>query len=165
MMKKKSERSLKGGSARYFVGIAAEGEATAYYEEICRMLAARFGVRNLAEYIPPHITLIPPFDAKEKPAAPRFSREYSFRVSGFGRFGARVCFMRVFLPEEMRRECADIAGGRNIKPHISVARFMDERTGGRVWRHLSRLSVHDYECRTSGASVFVFENGRWRIAE
>ena len=47
----------------YFIGYLGTGEVDKYYRSITKDLAGRFGVKNLAENVPAHLTLKYPFES------------------------------------------------------------------------------------------------------
>lgn len=168
---------------RYFAGYLLEGEAAAFYNTLAADLAARFGIRNLAEYIPPHFTLKAPFETRD--IAP-FKEQLSalaaeetpvtFLLEGFGRFREKgVIFF--YIGGEKLWEClpriveciAPFGDNRKelnsevLKTHISVARRVEEPLRDEIWRYVKNLPKPRFELRFDNIALFRFEEGKWMV--
>jgi hypothetical protein len=52
----------------HLLGLHFTGDITPWYQELTQTLYERFGGKPLHAHIPPHITVIPPFDEAHLPA-------------------------------------------------------------------------------------------------
>src|SRR3989338_8279152 len=78
---------------KYFIGYAADGEITDYYQAITTDLSSRFGILNLSEKVPAHLTLVYPKESEEIGQTLKAVKSFvndkkpiPFIINGFGKF-------------------------------------------------------------------------------
>lgn len=171
-----------GNFEKIFIGHLVEGNLADYYERISQDLVCRFGLFDLSKFIPPHITLLPPFKAEaEQLSQIRYRLEFFLwkylpietEVDGFGCFNERVIYLRVrsrpsivALTREIRDLYQEFGGlnqtGRlNGTPHISIGRFIKPDQFPLVWQYVSRLPKPQFELRLNNLTIFSKRGAVW----
>lgn len=171
---------------RYFIGVHIRGEAAEYYKATCADLAARFGVTNVAEIVPPYMTVRAPFERNsiddidnlislvnaETPALP-------MTLSGWNHFGNKTIFIDVPAPSAELKAFAESFLGKlrglglpdqpqekGLHFHMSVARFLKGNDFELIWKFLQSLPAPKFEIMFDNLTIFVKE-GRddkaWKI--
>ncbi|MBP9747689.1 2'-5' RNA ligase family protein [Patescibacteria group bacterium] len=89
----------------YFFGLPlAQQDVVLWYQHLLKTLYERFGGKPLHAHIPPHVTVIPPFDEVHLPAVracvARWKQEgnegpWTVSLDGFGSFEQGVVFGRI----------------------------------------------------------------------
>lgn len=166
---------------KYFVGHLINGEAAEYYREITADLASRFGIKNLAEKLPPHLTLRAPFESDDIVQFERRVRRLAgqekpmrFSIDGFGNFGDKTVFLSVKGAgikeklEKIAKTLTDFDGGQKPMPtplfsHISIARFLKPQEYGKIIEYLSRLPVPNFNLDFDNLTIFIRKENRWNI--
>lgn len=170
---------------RYFIGNQIRGEAAEYYKTTCEDFANRFGVENVAEIVPPHITVKSPFERPntesieevlslftESPAIP-------FTLSGWNHFTNRTIFLDA--PEtsaELRNFIKAVQDkfrgmGIPVTPqetsshiHMSVARFLRNDQYNAIWKYLQSTPSPKFDLMFDNLTIFVKERKEeksWKI--
>lgn len=167
---------------RYFVGYLVEGEAAQYYEKITADLAGRFGVKNLAERIMPHLTLKAPFESQDilplertLESIARSMEIVPFEIDGFGHFENNETVYLSVTPnqalEARATEAADLIAAfgdnrqeipRPFRPHISIAKYLKQDSFTPIWGYLSKLARPHFLLNFDAIMLAEHENGLWR---
>lgn len=167
----------------YLLGLHFTGEDIAsWYQELTQALYERFGGKPLHTHIPPHITVIPPFDEAGLPAVmARIARwkgegnegPWTMRLDGFGSFEQGVVFGRIEMPlsarEAMERLRAEVFAVPNMPeqlfpawyPHVSVARLPSAKLLPSAWEYVQTLPVPRFERVVSSMSLFRRAKDGW----
>lgn len=170
---------------RYFIGILIEKEPAWYYEAITQDLARNFDVRNLSEYIPPHLTLKPPFESEGTSEIENViqnilssQKEFPLHITGFGRYASfgdesRTIFLSVEAEKEDLEKIENTARslatfGESKKslshpfsPHISIGRNLEPAQSKAVWNYLQTLPKPDFKTSFTNITLFRYEDGSW----
>ncbi|MCC6934623.1 MAG: 2'-5' RNA ligase family protein [Candidatus Yanofskybacteria bacterium] len=138
------------------------GDAAVWHRDVVEELVRRFDIRRVYEKVPPHITLVPPFETEHIDAVKAVVGELlrqrrglgSFRVVGFGRFGERTVFTDVRAEEAMYRFVDDLRTRiRGVapmtseepvhpwRPHVTVADQLASEEAARVWEYVQGIQV------------------------
>jgi 2'-5' RNA ligase len=164
---------------KYFVGYLVEGEAADYYKTLTSDLEQRFSVKDLSEYIPPHLTLKIPFEADSVEDFENYMATVSkglstldLVVNGFEKFDGKR--MTIFLK---------VTAGNNIKTiesivdhlesygedtkklprplalHTSIARFLSPERCEEIWNYLQTLPVPQFNLEFNNLTIFKLVNG------
>lgn len=169
---------------RYYVGHLIKGGVADYYKEITTDLAKRFGIKNLSETKPPHLTFKAPFESEsietfEKEIGEVASRQKmsQFFIEGFGCFDleSKTVFLTVKPDPKLQIKTNDIARalayfGENRKfvpdplyLHISIARYLDSELSQKIWDYVVTLSVPRFEVEFDSLTLFVNQDNCWKI--
>ncbi len=85
------DTTAEKASLRFFLAYPLRGEAAAWHRRLTAWVAARCGIADVAQRVPPHLTIVPPFAAPSEAAAREWGREAAGHllplVGCLGRFG------------------------------------------------------------------------------
>lgn len=162
---------------RYFIGSLLRGEASEYYKTTCADLANRFGIANVAEIVPPHITVKSAF---EKPNAEIIDECLSLNtevapmpisLASWNHFGTRTIFIEGDKPSAELKAYADSivaklrAAGipstieeKELQIRMSVARFLKPQEYTNVWNYLQTVPAPKFEMMFDNLTIFYKEN-------
>lgn len=169
---------------KYYVGYLVKGEVADYYREITSDLSKRFGIKNLSDTKPPHLTFKAPFETENieifEKEIKRVASQYKvskFFIEGFGRFESmdKTIYLAIKPDSELNKKANGIIKtiayfGENRKsipqpfhPHISVARFLDPEMFQKIWNYVSTLPIPRFETVFDGLTLFVDQNNHWEV--
>lgn len=167
---------------RYFIGYLIEGDAAAWHAELTRCFAETFGLRRAHETIPPHITLVPPFDTDDIERVEGVVGELlrqrkspdPFRMTGFDRFGERVAFVDIRVEEAAYRVVEDVRTRiRGVvapvseepvypwRPHATLADQMTPEVMASVWEYLQHVKKPSFSLPFTAVTLFRKADGVW----
>ncbi|MCC6405451.1 MAG: 2'-5' RNA ligase family protein [Candidatus Yanofskybacteria bacterium] len=167
---------------RYFIGYLIEGAAGAWHRELARRLSELFGTRKPYEKVPPHITLVPPFDTDDIERVEVVVGELlrqrkspdAFRMTGFDRFGERVAFVDIRVEEAAYRVVEDLrtrirgvvasASGEPAypwRPHATLADQMTPEVMASVWEYLQHVQKPSFSLPFTVVTLFRKTDGVW----
>lgn len=176
------EQNIK--TMRYFAGHLIEGEAGEYYKKITADISSRFGVKNLSEYIPLHLTLKAPFETTDISLFEKALEEISikessipFAIHGFERFGSqsRTIFLSVEKDAHVQEKSEKLVQtlavfGNYQRPiplplilHASVARYLTPEQSQTVWDYIVSLPAPHFDVQFDNVTLFSFENDCWKV--
>jgi len=166
------------------IGNLIRGEAAEYYKATCADLAARFGIADVSEIVPPHITIKSPFEHRsydlverivatsaEAPAQPLV-------LSGWNHFGTRTVFIDIPAPApELKAHLTAIldafrAAAIEVTPleyelhmHLSVARFLRPESYAAVSAYLATIPAPKFEIALDNITIFTKdkEARNWKV--
>jgi len=167
---------------KYFIGYAAEGEITNYYKTITSDLASRFGIMNLSERVPAHLTLVYPNESNSIDIVLERIKSFildknpiPFTINGFGEFTGedgtiflspvRDQVLQSFIKEAITTIASAADYTRyddEFHLHMSVARHLDPELSESIWKYLKTLPSPKFELKFNNISVFEFTN-RWDL--
>ncbi|OHA16220.1 MAG: hypothetical protein A2743_04440 [Candidatus Taylorbacteria bacterium RIFCSPHIGHO2_01_FULL_43_47] len=165
---------------KFFVGHIIEGEAGIYHEKITRTISEKFGTAPIHLKLPPHITIVPPFEWQDERQVKEALKDAasdsvggSFNMAGFDHFSTGTIFVAVVPSLSMQNTFQIINNrfrifndynmrGRNYIPHAAVARFL---TGGQFSAIWDFLEDEDPVFRSEFNKVTLFGRmpGGWEI--
>ena len=162
---------------RYFIGSLLRGEVAEYYKTTCIDLANRFGIANVAEIVPPHITVKTSF---EKPNPEAIDECLSLNtevptipisLSNWNHFGTRTIYMEGAKPsDELKAYANDIIAKlkaigiptvmeeRELHIRMSVARFLNPKDYQLVWNYLQTVPAPKFDLVFDNLTIFYKEN-------
>ncbi|MDP2704806.1 MAG: 2'-5' RNA ligase family protein [Patescibacteria group bacterium] len=169
---------------RYFIGYLIEGEAGEYYKKITADLSERFGIKNLSEYIPLHLTLKAPFETGDISVIEKVLEDTAVKeetsplvIDGFERFGSqsRTIFLgikdNVRVQEKAEKLLHLLSGFGNyqkpiplpLKLHASIARYLSPEQSQNVWDYVSSLPAPHFDLQFNNLTLFVHQDNHWEI--
>ena len=169
---------------KYYVGCLIKGKAADYYKEITTDLAQRFGIKNLSDTKPPHLTFKAPFETEgietfEKEISEMASRQKvsQFCIKGFSRFDleSKTIFLAIKPDPELQRKANGIVKalmhfGENRKfvpeplyLHVSIARYLDFELSQKIWAYVATLPAPQFKVAFDNLTLFVNQDNRWEI--
>ncbi|MDP3958314.1 MAG: 2'-5' RNA ligase family protein [bacterium] len=170
--------------SRYFVGYRVGGEAADYYAKTAEDLAARFGVRDLSKYIPPHFTLKAPFETdnvalfkEELAALAAKERATPFTLQGFDAHSGGSVYLAVARNSAFQRQAEKLVhalfpfGERErtlrlpFMPHVSVARHLSDEEKAKVLSYLGSFPGPRLDLSFDGMTLFAHDGARWNAEE
>ena len=167
----------------YFIGYLGTEEVNKYYRSITADLAGRFGVKYLAENVPPHITLKYPFDSDDLSSIEgtlvdilKDKKPIPFSISSFDEFKGKegTIFLSIdknpalqsFIKDsiiKLGKESDYYAFGNEFHLHMSIARSLDSEKARLVWEYLKTLPKPYFDLLFDNLTVFIFDSGVWKI--
>jgi 2'-5' RNA ligase len=170
---------------RYFIGSLLRGEVAEYYKVTCADLANRFGIANVSEIVPPHITVKTSFERAnaetidEVLALNTERAPLPISLATWNHFGTRTIYMEGTKPsEELKSYVADIVAKlrqagipstveeRDLHIRMSVARFLTPRQYQDVWNYLQTVPAPKFDLTFDNLTIFYKENKddkAWKI--
>ncbi|HEY4477878.1 MAG TPA: 2'-5' RNA ligase family protein [Candidatus Paceibacterota bacterium] len=168
---------------QYFVGYLVEGEASEYYKALTSDLNQRFGIKNLSEYIPPHLTLKIPFEPDSIEDFEKYVATVSetlstvdLSVDGFEKFDGKrmTIFLRVAVGENIKtiEEVVDHLESyseytkklpRPLTLHSSIARFLSPEQCDEIWSYLQTLPTPQFNLVFNNLTIFKLVDGIWGV--
>lgn len=170
---------------RYFIGNLIRGEMAEYYRTTCADLSFRFGVANVAEIVPPHITVKSPFERANADAIDdliALSTEvetFPLSFEGWGHFGDKTIYIDAPRPSpELKAFMSSISAKFKtigIPPsrdesmghlHASIARFLKPRQYSDIWKYLQSVPKPTFDIKFDNLTIFYKENNEdkaWKV--
>jgi 2'-5' RNA ligase len=165
------------------VGYLVEGEASNYYKTLTSDLEQRFGIKNLSEYIPPHLTLKIPFDPDSIEDFEKYVATVSenlssadLTVDGFEKFDGKrmTIFLKVTAGDNLKViesvvESLESYGEdtkklpRPLALHTSIARFLSLEECEEIWSYLQTLPAPQFNLVFNNLTIFKLEDDFWTI--
>ncbi len=172
----------------YLLGLHfTEEEVTTWYQDLTKTLYERFGGKPLHAYIPPHLTVIPPFDEVHLPAVKACVAEWIGRgntgpwtvtVNGFGSFEHGVVFGKIEVSpstqkamQELHDAIFALLGMPQDEfpvwyPHLSVSRLPSAERLPAVWEYVQSLPAPSFTVSVPRITLFErAEGGSWKVGE
>jgi 2'-5' RNA ligase len=162
---------------RYFIGSLLRGEVAEYYKVTCTDLANRFGIANVADIVPPHITIKTSF---ERPNAEIIDEVLALNtevkpipisLSSWNHFGTRTIFMEGQKPDRALIEYTNTLLGklrasgiptspedREVHIRMSIARFLKPREFQDIWNYLQTVPAPKFDMTFDNVTIFYKEN-------
>lgn len=156
-----------------------------YYKTTCADLASRFGIANVSEIVPPHITIKTSFERPNAEAVDNciaLNTEVapiSISLSNWNHFGTRTIYMEGAKPsDELKNYVNDINNklrAVGIPPSIeekelhirmSIARFLKPKEYTDVWNYLQTVPAPKFDLSFDNLTIFYKENRddkAWKI--
>lgn len=168
---------------KYFIGYVTKGEINEYYKKIATEVSEKYGTSNLAERIPPHITLIPTFESEDMKVieqkvteALKNKSKFSFYIEGFERFkdGKETIFLGIHMDESqhvvLREIIANIGDvGQNTEfetytPHLSMVRYLENDKSDEIFEYLNKLPKKKFDLVFDSLCILVKDgNNVWSV--
>ena len=166
----------------HLLGLHFTGDIAPWYQGLTQTLYERFGGKPLHTHIPPHVTVIPPFDEAHLPAVracvARWKQEgnegpWTVSLDGFGSFEQGVVFGRIEMPpstrEAMERLRAAVFAVPPMPepffpewhPHVSLARLPSAELLPSVWEYVQTLPAPHFMMNIAGITLFRRANDGW----
>ncbi|MEI6396632.1 MAG: 2'-5' RNA ligase family protein [Candidatus Taylorbacteria bacterium] len=170
---------------RYFIGSLLRGEVAEYYKTTCIDLSNRFGIANVSDIVPPHITVKTSF---EKPNAEIIDEclslntevvPFPISLSNWNHFGTRTIFMEGNKPSiELKAYTDSIvtklrAAGipstieeKELQIRMSIARFLKPQEYQNVWNYLQTVPAPKFDMTFDNLTIFYKENNddkAWKV--
>lgn len=175
------ERVCYNTCMQYFVGYLVEGEASDYYKTLTSDLEQKFGIKNLSEYIPPHLTLKIPFEPESIEDFEKYVATVSetlstadFVVDGFEKFDGKrmTIFLKVTAGENIKiiEEVVDHLESygedtkklpRPLTLHTSIARFLSPEQCDEIWSYLQTLPKPHFNLVFNNLTIFKLVDEIW----
>jgi len=162
---------------RYFIGSLLRGEVAEYYKTTCTDLANRFGIANVSDIVPPHITVKTSF---ERPNADIIDECLSLNtevptlpisLSNWNHFGTRTIYMEGVKPSaELKAYVNTIVTKlrevgipttpeeRELQIRMSIARFLKPQEYTNVWNYLETVPAPKFDLSFDNLTIFYKEN-------
>jgi 2'-5' RNA ligase len=156
------------------IGNLIRGEAAEFYKATCADLAARFGIADVSEIVPPHITVKSPFEHRSYDLVERVvstaasAPALPLTLSGWNHFGTRTIFIDIPAPTEtVRRQLTEVldsfrAAGVEVTPleyelhmHLSVARFLRPDSYAAVSAYLATIPAPKFDISLDNLTIFT----------
>jgi 2'-5' RNA ligase len=165
----------------FFVAHILRGEAGEYHEKITRAISEQFGTEPIHLKLPPHITVVPPFewDEPRQPVealrdAVSFAKRGTFYVCKYDHFHTHTIFLSIVASAEMSNAIEQIQKQFRIfrkkenyeskvfEPHASVARFLNCSQFSAIWNFLGEEDP-DFQNEFDSVTLFGLRDGVWHI--
>jgi 2'-5' RNA ligase len=165
---------------KFFIAHIIKGECGNYHEKITRSISERFGTEPLHERLPPHITIVPPFEwyDQRQPMAVMEDALVSVRpgffyMSSFDHFNTHTIYLSVVPSREMEESVRALKKQfrmfmreeeqlRNFIAHSSVARNLEPSKFSAIWKFLEGESP-DFQCSFDSVSLLLADRGAWNV--
>ncbi len=169
----------------FFIGYLAPKPVQSFYEQMEGDLSSTFGIRNLHEHVPAHLTLIYPFESEKIDVVEKRLEQYlstkrtiPFTLSGYAQFNGRKgtiyidvipnidvqLFANTFA-EAFKDLNPDRRAGQGITPHLSVARFLNEEKLKEIWIYLQQKPLPQFDILFDNITLFSYRDDRWDVRE
>ncbi len=170
---------------RYFIGYLIQGEAAEWHRNCAKEISKKFNTEKIYERIPPHITLVPPFDAEDIFSVKDTVHAWTARsvpgdfvLSGFDRFGDEVIFASVDTSAAVAEAVSDLQkqvqmmpdipspGYREWRPHATLANHFKPFEVSAIWEYVCVLPKPQFVLPFDNVTLFRRdEGGTWRVDE
>ena len=170
---------------RYFVGSLLRGEVAEYYKTTCADLSNRFGIVNVADIVPPHITVKTSFERinaetiDECLALNTEAPVFPISLTNWNHFGTRTIFMEGTKPSPDLKAYIDSiitklrAAGipstieeKELQIRMSIARFLKPQEYQNVWSYLQTVPAPKFDLAFDNLTIFYKENNddkAWKV--
>ncbi len=168
---------------QYFVGYLIEGEVSDYYKTLTSDLEQRFSIKNLSEYIPPHLTLKIPFEPDNIEDFESYLvtiaeslSSVDLEVDGFEKFDGKrmTIFLKVTAGENIKtiENVVDRleSYGENTKSlprplalHTSIARFLSPEQCEEIWSYLQTAPKPHFNLVFNNLTIFKLVEENWEV--
>lgn len=162
---------------RYFIAFLLTGPDAINHRELTRHVSERFGTWKVHERVPPHVTIVRPFELDDVEPVKTFLRDWTQQISnrgqikfdGFDRFDDAVVFVKT-LPDAFARKTAEAL--RNaIKelpmippredfpdwhPHATLAYKLTPALIKEIWSYVQTLEPPVFNLPFSSVTLFRF---------
>lgn len=167
---------------QYLIAHILSDPVASYHRQLTKDLSDRFGVSNVNESIPPHLTLKSPFSVEStdfvKEILTASAQEFapaSLSFSGFSHFDERVLYMDATASPKAReqidtltrrlQENEDISLSKHDDPitlHATVARAPDVDLFTKMKAYLDNHKDANFTSSFDSVSLLAKSNHRWK---
>lgn len=170
----------------YFVAYALEGDARQWHIETAEGIYEKFHNCKIHDKIPPHVTIMSPFVAKDVSSLKKILRQWtsefslteSFHMNGFGQFHNKVVFAET-VPSTLLKESVPplqqlieqtVPSAKNPypqwNPHATLANYLTSEEFENIWNYLQTLPRPDFSLPFTNVTLFrATEEGGWEAEE
>lgn len=170
---------------KYFLGYSLEGEARWYHEELTRELSEKFTVKDLNNFIPPHITIIRPFEAPDillskiesiLETVCRSIKPFTLQVNGFMHFGKTTIGLKIettryglqALQKITKKSTALLDSDTGYllsssRLHASVARYLSSDEFKKLWEFISKKQPPYFALLCNHITIFEYIDHKWVV--
>ena len=165
---------------RYFIAYTLDGETKTAHEKLTNEIADTFDVFRLSGYIPPHITLKYPFEAKEINDIEQILASFSLthnrapiKIHGFGSFDEETIFTDVLASAEAENLIQELMDALRTIPwllfekfdwpkklHSTVGRHISKEIFSTVWSFVKEKQF-DFDLYIDNVSILKKEGAGW----
>jgi 2'-5' RNA ligase len=168
----------------YFIGYLAPHEVAVWYENITKDISEIFDINKIYEYIPAHITIIPPFETSDVTVIEKYIEQWinnnatkeSFKISDFGHFDDRVVYADVIAGAKMRESVSDfclhfketgiipISTYPLWHPHITLANHTTPDKIERIKEYVAAREKPDFVVPFNNITIFQrTDDAKWVV--
>jgi 2'-5' RNA ligase len=163
---------------KYFIGYLIQGDAATWHTQTVKDISEKFDTRKLYERIPPHITIVKPFESGDvsslKAELPLWTDKYVgngyLSIDGFGHFDTKVIFANVNTDKSLIEKIEILWETLKInpdfspwKPHATLASHLDPDKFEKVWQYIENLEKPNFILPFDNITLFELRENKWEV--
>src|SRR3989338_10436352 len=169
---------------KYFVGYLIQGEAAKWHVDLAKEISQKFNTWKIHENIPPHITIVYPFDTEKIMTIKDLLREWAasqpivgnFALSDFDHFDEHVVFAKVDADQSVKESVVDLRSQLKAMPdmpvedypdwhpHVTLANKLTPEEIVNIWNYVSVLQKPNFILPFDNVTLFYSTGDTgWRV--
>ena len=170
---------------RYFIGFQLTGPAAEWHIATSRAIAEHFSTWRVDQHIPPHITIVRPFEISDIEPIKTFIQHTighltppgNITISGFNHFDDKVVFAKVDVDpivhsfvKQFRAEIQPQIGVTkedfpHWHPHATLAYKLPQDTIEQIWKHVQTFDTPSFVLPFNALTIFRYTQDHWAADE